>query len=423
MKRSVSITNWALCSALAAMLFISCVFDTSDPFYYDNLFKKEYEYCRAFLDRHFYYRDSLPDSLENFSSVDSLYLSVHEPNTQYVTRSDAKKFLQRFKSAADTSLGILVDSVHPGVVISYVYPGSVADGARLAVFDTILCVDSTVLSGMDMNTILGKLSRQTGLTKILRYKRDTVTIQDTLKIGEYFLPPVFCDSINSDVFYLYVSSFVDTPISSKITAQEIEAALKSSSWAAYTIIDLRDNPGGDFGQGIMTASKFVPSQSGILRTREWVVDTLRDSLISDADTVDFSTRTFYLLTDDVTAAASEIVVSAIRRNVPASKIVGSKTYGFGVLSIVSPTPDSGYAAVTCAELFTITGEPYKNNGIIPDISVPADKDALEYALNEIDTDILIQNPALITHISRIKEKYRPANKIQFCTRWIKNPAK
>ena len=411
-------------------MLLSCVYDTTAPYHYDEIYKKEYEYCKAFLNTYFLFRDSLPENLDAFTDPESLYISVNEPFTEYINSNKAQDFKDYLNTKSDKKgIGIEFDSVGIGVVITYVYPGSPASEKQLQYGDTILAIDSIILSGVSITTVKSYLEDINEITKTLQVKRDTTWL-DTIKFIEYYKPAVYVDSIifndsvTKVISYIYVAAFLQTGLSGTNTASELNSALINTQGSAYTILDLRDNLGGTFDQGIQVASKFLPDNGEIIKIKEWVdtsitaVGYVKETTLTFSDNNDFGGRTYYLLVNDSTAGASEILISSIQKNAITHKILGANTYGLGLVQILADTPDSGIAKVTNAEIFSITGGSYNGVGIDPDILVPVGQDALEAALNDIDANIVFQNISTINRIKELREKHRTRNRKPLCIMWV-----
>ena len=425
--RNLSLAVGVLFIPLSMM---SCVYDTTDPSYYDDIFKKEYEYCKAFLNTYFLFRDSIPGNLDDFTSPDSLYLSVNDPYTEYVEKKDVQDFFDFANTKTENrNIGVEIDSVGTGVVITYVYPNSPAFEIQLQSGDTITEIDSLNLAGISLSTVEGYLKENKDTSKVLQIKRDTIR-QVTVDFREFSIPVVYTDSIHCDdstikpVAYIYVAAFLDNTGGIIPTADEVGNALINTNWSTYTILDMRDNLGGLFGQSIEAVSKILPGNSEIIKLTKWV-DTsitangfLRDTTLKDIDNSDYSSRTFFLLANDSTAGVAEIMASGIRENIVSSKIFGSMTFGLGLMQIIVQTPDSGIAKVTNAKIFSITGESYNGIGIVPDVTITGSQDALEVALNDIDPQIVSQNTATINRIKELRIKYRTRSREGLCIKWV-----
>ena len=411
-------------------MLLSCVYDTTDPYYYDEIFKKEYGYCKEFLNTYFLFRDSLPENLDAFTAPESLYLSVNESFTEYINPNEAQNFKDYLNTKTDKKgIGVEFDSVGIGVVITYVYPGSPASEKQLQYGDTILAIDSITLSGVSITTVKSYFEDINEITKTLQVKRDTIWLE-TITFIDYYKPAVYVDSITFNdsvekvISYIYVAAFFQTGLIGTNTASEVSSALTNTQGSAYTILDLRDNLGGMFDQSLKVASKFLPNDGKIIKMKKWVdlsiteVGYVKDTTLTYVDDDDFGGRIYYLLVNDSTAGASEIVVSCIQENTVSHKIVGVNTYGLSLAQIIADTPDSGIAKVTNAEIFSITGGSYNGVGIDPDSPVTGGQDALEVALNDIDANIVSQNSNTINRIKELKKKHRTRNRKPLCFKWV-----
>jgi carboxyl-terminal processing protease len=421
---------WVTTPALLSLFMLSCVYDTTDPLHYDELYKKEYGYCREILNNYFIYRDLLPQDLDGFITVESLYLSVNEPFTEYLPKSLAADFLAFSNTTTDyTGIGIEIDSAGAGAVITHVFPNSPAAEKQLMRNDTILAIDSIGLAGVGLSKKNGYKKENNDTLKTLRIKRDTI-LHETIAFREYSIPIVYTDSIPcadsaiKPVAYIYVAALFDAVGGTASAAGQVANALTNTVWSAYTILDLRDNPGGMFNQSIETASKFVQAQTGIIKAKKWVDTSItadgfvQDTVFKDIDNNDYGNRTVYLLINDSTAGAAEIIVSCMRENDASCRIFGSKTFGLGLMQITAETPDSGIAKVTNAKIYSISGESYNGIGIVPDVTVSGSQYVLEAALDDIDPQIVSQNSTTINRIKEIRKKYRTRSRKPLCIKWL-----
>jgi C-terminal processing protease CtpA/Prc len=90
-----------------------------------------------------------------------------------------------------------------------------------------------------------------------------------------------------------------------------------------------------------------------------------------------------VLTDKLTASASELLVSALRSNRSDIQIIGETTFGKARGQVLSNTPEAGLAKVTYLAIAPVTGASYDLTGIIPDMAISAGQDALDIAVQQI----------------------------------------
>jgi carboxyl-terminal processing protease len=344
----------------------------------------EYLYAAEFLYGFFIFPDSLPKDTFGFASAQALYKSVNERWTLYFPPDSAKLFLN-FLTTNTGGMGIQLDSVKNGYEIMNVFANSPAQTAGLMKGDTIDSINGVSVAGVSYDTLSKRAEGNIGDKKRLSILGAGGSVTITVTLGTFLAPSVFTDSLDSTTAYIYLSIFLSQTDLPGGTTEELDSALAQTRWAQHTILDLRGNPGGDLDQCVNVCGRFVPNKTAIIRIHENLQDTVRYT-ISVVDTVLVSSfqgatlsRSFVELVDSNTASAAEILTSCLMSNRPDIKTVGTKTFGKARGQVLSSTPDSALVKVTYALLKPITGAPYDLVGIVPDISVPPDSDALVVA--------------------------------------------
>lgn len=416
MKKLTAYSLLILASVTISLSTISCIYDPTDPFYYDNIFQKELEFCKKFLNRYFLFRDALPVNDSIFATPKSLFASVNEPYTEYLVSDTAETFRSKLKATfVSNGHGIEFDSVGNGVVVTYLYPESPAQKSPLECGDTIIVINNDTLAGLKMVTVNFYLGAIASNKKVIQIKRDTLLV-DSFSLGDYTIPSVYIDSVDTNIAYIYIAAFLDETGG---TVSGVDAALITTQWADTIIVDVRDNYGGDFDQCLLAASRFLPLGSQIIKTTEWDVDSLKETIWVAAGLTTNDAKTYFLLINDSTAAAAEIFVSCFKENNVAAKITGLTTFGFGYKQIFTTTPDSGIAKVTKGQIISISGDSLHENGIIPTDPVLTTKDALEKVLEDIGGGIMLYQE-VFDRISFLQKKYKIRNRtIPLCYTWEK----
>ena len=143
------------------------------------------------------------------------------------------------------------------------------------------------------------------------------------------------------------------------------------------IIDLRNNGGGLLDASIDMADLILP---------EGTVVSLKDkSGYEETYTID---DTYYdvpmvVLVNEYSASASEILAGAIR-DYGEGTLVGSKTFGKGVVQNMLEFPDGSGVKITTARYYTPSGECIHEVGIMPHVEVELDEDAVTmYGINNL----------------------------------------
>ncbi len=353
----------------------------------------------------FYFRERLPDDPFYYEEPESLYASVREPFTRYYPYETAQRIVTLFSSAR-VDLGIWPDSAQSGVLVRQVFDGSAGDAAGLLPDDTITHVGTVPCAGLSLDSTADLLSGTAGETLVLRVRRATGEGTLDAVLVEYLAPTVVVDSVDTAVAYLWLMEFTDETNDAGGSAGEFHKALERTAWAEYTILDLRDNGGGLVSQCLEICGEFVPAGTAVVKASERQLDSSgsgpqRSYFGTTVDTVWATTkagiaqqRRLYVLVNEWTASASEILVSCLRdyRSEDVT-IVGATTYGKGrgqyFFGYNFDTEefyliDRGMARVTFTVLEPVYGAPYDSIGIVPDVVAGDGESALSVAMARID---------------------------------------
>jgi carboxyl-terminal processing protease len=151
----------------------------------------------------------------------------------------------------------------------------------------------------------------------------------------------------------------------KRAGEQVRSAVEKlqSRGARGIILDLRDNGGGLFDEGIKVASVFM-EDGDVVTYREPGSDDVTYEAEGDA----IEDIPLIVLVNEGTASASEIVSGALQDS-GRSELVGTTTYGKGSVQQVIPLPDSSALKFTTAAYLTPSGRNINGTGIDPDIKV------------------------------------------------------
>jgi carboxyl-terminal processing protease len=188
---------------------------------------------------------------------------------------------------------------------------------------------------------------------------DPVTItRDTIKP-----PSVFAKLLPGDIGYAQLSVF------GQDTGSELNAALNrlQAQGAKAYVLDLRYNGGGYLNSAIDVSSKFIPT--GPIVT---VKSRAGQSTEYDAENIAVAPRPLAVLVNAYTASASEITAGAIEDS-GVGTLIGTKTFGKGVVQTIFPLRDGSAVKITTARYFTPNGHDINTIGIQPQIEADIPK--------------------------------------------------
>lgn len=290
--------------------------------------------------------------------------------SEYYTKEQYDEIIKSISSTV-YELGIDFEIGKDGYpYITTLYTGSAAVDAGLRLDDRIISVngESTLNKGVkDIENMLTKTSLEVLNLQVLHRNKE-YSIRATLK-------PVIHSSVevgdigklvklnekydNSTIGYIKITQI------SEGTDGELRQAISSLKKAGKTrlILDLRGNTGGYVEQAIGICRQLVPAGRIIFTKDKSGNVTEYDSYLNEKPF-----EKLVVLTDNMTASASEIVASAIQDS-GAGIVVGQKTYGKGVMQSVIDLSDLGYLKMTSSEYFSRTGKKINGIGVIPNIEV------------------------------------------------------
>ncbi|MBN1575558.1 MAG: PDZ domain-containing protein [Chitinispirillaceae bacterium] len=372
-------------SVAVAALFAACDFRPLDH----DLADMQYRFAAENLDAYFIYRDSMPPDLYAFPTPQELYLSVHDQYTEFYGSEEAKALMSQL-STTQGGIGIWMDSVANGYLIKAVFAGSPGEKAGLKALDTIVRVGDTPVAAMDVLALQSLLQGDIGIDVVLRVKRGGNYLNITVTRGIFTFPSVFTDTIDSAIAMIRIEGFYQSTSAPGGTAQEFAEALETTAWADQTIIDLRSNGGGYIDQCLIIIGELVKEGTQIIIYRQRGIDEATGRSAEYVDTIFAAgpggarNRELYILVDERTASASEIMVSCLMQREDVT-VIGDTTYGKGCGQILCEDGPGGVLAkITCMTLHPVGDDPVEYNqiGIAPDVLIDS-VDAYDVALGMI----------------------------------------
>lgn len=249
-------------------------------------------------------------------------------------------------------------------VISRVFKGSPAEEVGVNRGDVLyrvgedMYITASNLDEMVNNYIRGPEGTTVELTVLRNDEEMTFTIERrSINVNQ-----IEYKMLDGDVGYIALYQFAGQ------CEKEFESALNNliAQNAKGVIIDLRDNGGGWVDQALYIADLFM--DEGKLCSLAY-----RDGIMRDEEyrTADGKVNTkLVMLINENTASSSEILTGALRDCAGAS-VVGVKSFGKGIIQIVSPVGSRGAGfQMTVAQYYTPNGDAVHQIGITPEFEVP-----------------------------------------------------
>ena len=188
------------------------------------------------------------------------------------------------------------------------------------------------------------------------------------------VPTVTSEMLDNKIGYLTISEFSD------VTAAQFEENYSKlmKDGMKSMIIDLRGNPGGTVTAVTQIASELLPK--GLIFYME-DKNGEREEYTCPGAAFDLP---LVVLVDEYSASASEILAGAIQ-DAGIGKLVGTKTFGKGIVQNLYPLGDGSAIKITVADYYTRNGRNIHKVGIEPDYTVEFDSE--KYEKEEVDTQL------------------------------------
>ncbi|BAS59118.1 MULTISPECIES: carboxyl-terminal processing protease CtpC [Leptolyngbya] len=310
-----------------------------------------------------YLNRNYKDKEEAYKSIREMLKRLGDPYTRFMDPTEFRN-MQIDTSGELTGVGIQLAADEKTKKLTVISPieGSPASAAGIAAKDIITKIDGKSTEGMDVNKavtlIRGPVNTQVKLT----VQRGTQQLEFNLKRAKIEIHPVRASvqqSPTGKVGYIRLVQF------SANAAPEMRAAIQKLEKDNVTgyILDLRSNPGGLLYASVDIARMWI-QEGGIVST----VDRKGISDKEDANRRALTDKPLVVLVDGGSASASEILSGAIQDN-KRGTIVGTKTFGKGLVQSVRSLGDGSGMAVTIAKYLTPNGRDINKHGIDPDVVV------------------------------------------------------
>ena len=286
---------------------------------------------------------------------------LDDPYTEYISKEDMEDYMA---DATGNFVGIGIymvqDTETNKIMVLAPIKGSPAEEAGIQPGDYIIAVDDVEYTGEEMTTASNKIKGEEGTTVKIKILRGTETKEYELKRENIKVNPVEGKVVEGNIGYIQFSSFDEgTSEDFKAKFEELQKqGIKS------LIIDLRNNGGGIVDEALEIADFILEKDDVIL----YEVDKNGNEEIEKSENDPIINMPVILLTNENTASSSEILAGAVKDHNKA-KIVGTKTYGKGVIQQVLTLPDGSGLKITSEEYLTPNKTKINKVGIEPDEKV------------------------------------------------------
>jgi carboxyl-terminal processing protease len=339
-------------------------------------------------------RGKLSDHQTAYVALDGMMRSVNDRYTVFLNPKDYAGLNEDLDGGdfGGTGIVIQVDDQTKYIVVENIVPDGPADKAGVQQDDLITAIDGTSTKGMTVQQASAKLRGKEGTSVSLTLSREGAA-QSPIALTRAKIHEL---SVYEKMFPGKIG-YVELTVFGRDTGAELNAALTrlQQEGARAIVMDLRDNGGGYLDAAVAVSSKFISSGPIVsVESRASNITTL------DADDTAIDPLPLVVLVNQYTASASEITSGAIQDS-GVGTIMGTKTFGKGVVQTIFPLSDGSAVKITTARYLTPRNRDINHLGISPDVPVaenkhpqfgtPGKDDQLQHALQYLTQKIALLN--------------------------------
>lgn len=335
------------------------------------------ELLEAYIREYYYEPDDISVEKEQDGLYHGLLESLEDPYSEYYTEDEMEDLISDTTgSFYGIGASITTDKDTGLPVIAGVFSDSPAEKAGLKEGDIIYKVDDENTSGLSLEEVVDRVRGEKGTNVHLTIYREGENdyLEFDITRDEVKEETVTSRMLDDHIGYLQISQFTG------VTTDQFETALKDleDQGMEKMVLDLRSNPGGDVDVVTAIAGDLLPK--GLVFYME---DKDGEKTEYTCDGADFD-YPLAVLVNGYSASASEILSGAIQ-DAGIGTIIGTQTYGKGVVQSIFTLDDGSGLKITTADYYTRNGRNINKVGITPDVEVEFDSDA--YAEDETDNQL------------------------------------
>lgn len=337
---------------------------------------EKYQLIEKYIDKYYLYE--VDEDKEKEEMYRALVAGLDDPYSYYYTKEEYKELMESYQGTfcgIGVSVGIKVNEDVPYAI--KVFKNSGAQEAGMQDGDRIVAVDGTDVAGMELDEVVGMTRGEEGTTLDVTVYRESSDeyIDFTITRKEVVLETVEHRMLDSDIGYVGVYSFDEN------TDEQFAEAIDDleSQGMQSMIIDLRNNGGGMLVTMVNMLDYILPKERLI-----YCLDKEGNNIGTEYSTNKHQVEMpIVILVNEYSASASECFAGTMQ-DYDAATVVGTQSYGKGVMQQIYELPDGSGLKLTVAEYYTGGGRNIHGVGITPDVVIELPDEVLS---EEDDTQL------------------------------------
>lgn len=316
------------------------------------------------------------------SAIKGYVKGIDDKYTQYLTTEEMNSLIEDTEgNYVGIGVYLVNNTADNTILIVGVIKDSVAEQVGIKAGDIIKKVDGVEYKGEQLDQATDVLKGEEGTDVNVTIIRDSEEKELKIKRSNIKIKSVYSEMKSDNIGYIQISSFNEG------TSEEFKDAyenLKKDNLSGL-IIDLRNNGGGLVSESLNVAETMVEKGKTLLITankenKEEIKKSKETPIVDVPVTV---------LINQNTASASEILAGILRDDCN-YKIIGTTSYGKGVIQTIYSFTDGSGLKITSEEYFTPNHNTINKIGIVPDIQIKLDPEWENVSNIPYDNDLQLQ---------------------------------
>lgn len=355
-----------VCGVLVTLLLLGVIYggriipsQTTGEAVVDDQTESKLSRIRSLIRSSFLFEEDIDEEEMEDGIIKGYVESLNDPYSVYYNQDETKELMSSLEGEFG-GIGVLVSQDAETKLITFVTvcEDSPARKAGFQDGDILYKVDGEDVTAQDLDTVVAKMRGEKG-TKVditvVRDGKDEIT--HTVKRDTVEVQTVAGEMLEGKIGYIQISQF-DT-----VTYSQFQETLKDlqTKGAKGFVFDVRSNPGGNLNTVCNILDLILP-EGTIVYTED--KNGKKETISSDAE--HYLDVPMAVLVNGNSASASEIFAGAIQ-DYEVGTIVGTNTYGKGIVQQLFSLPDGSCVKLTISEYFTPKGRTIHGKGVKPDV--------------------------------------------------------
>ena len=371
MRRIIGFIAGAFCGALVMLVMLIGIKGLGGSEAESQIISDEtqqkLETIQQLIDSNYLYTDEVTDEALQEAAIKGYVDGLGDPYSVYYNEEETRSLFESTEGEFG-GIGVVLTQNIDTMLITFttVYEDAPGGKAGFKSNDILYKVDGEDITGQDLDHVVSKIRGEKGTDVEITVIRGDSGEEYTAKVTRDTIEvtTVSYEMKEGNIGYIAVSGF------EKVTYHQFEEALAelTNQGMKGLVIDLRNNPGGNLSTVCEMVDLILP-EAVIVYTE----DKYGNREVISSDEEKQMDLPMAVLINGNSASASEIFASSLK-DYDAAKIVGTTSYGKGIVQQIYTLSDDTALKVTTSEYFTGEGTKIHGIGVVPDIEVEYEYD-------------------------------------------------